>query len=967
MAAFAVAGAAQPLTAGSAPAAQPAQALRAASLRGSPAPAAEASPWLLATAAAGAAAVGAAAAAAPRRRARAAPLAGASRARVTPVASQGQQRTLRGARVVVCAGAKLPEGRKLRVAVIGGGPGGASCAVTTYLIERKLDNCKPCGGAIPLCMVEEFNLPPQLVDRCVRKMTMISPSNREVQIGQTLKDDEYIGMVRREVLDKHLRDTAAEKGATVINGLFMGMDMPQSDGDPYVLSYNDLGDQTGEIEADNEYAIAFQERMTIDEKKMEYYKYDHVAVGTGTVIDKKGIQKYQQGIRDRAAPRIEGGALHPDGDAAGYVTKCSGEGIYFAGKSGFMCAEEVVRASENGTRMIDENDLKVYIRKFDEQYGPTYIVLDALQKVFYTSDAARESFVELCEEEYVQKVTFDSYLYKTVQGNNPMGDLKLGWKTLTSLWNYNKNPPPPMKKLEAHVSATGSAPAAQPAQALRAASLRGSPAPAAEASPWLLATAAAGAAAVGAAAAAAPRRRARAAPLAGASRARVTPVASQGQQRTLRGARVVVCAGAKLPEGRKLRVAVIGGGPGGASCAVKLAEGGVETYLIERKLDNCKPCGGAIPLCMVEEFNLPPQLVDRCVRKMTMISPSNREVQIGQTLKDDEYIGMVRREVLDKHLRDTAAEKGATVINGLFMGMDMPQSDGDPYVLSYNDLGDQTGAARKGVKKTLEVDVVIGADGANSRVAKEIEAGDYEYAIAFQERMTIDEKKMEYYKERAEMYVGEDVSPDFYAWVFPKYDHVAVGTGTVIDKKGIQKYQQGIRDRAAPRIEGGEIIRVEAHPIPEHPRPWRTKGRCTLIGDAAGYVTKCSGEGIYFAGKSGFMCAEEVVRASENGTRMIDENDLKVYIRKFDEQYGPTYIVLDALQKVFYTSDAARESFVELCEEEYVQKVTFDSYLYKTVQGNDPMGDLKLGWKTLTSLWNYNKNPPPPMKKLEVA
>jgi len=62
-------------------------------------------------------------------------------------------------------------------------------------------------------------------------------------------------------------------------------------------------------------------------------------------------------------------------------------------------------------------------------------------------------------------------------------------------------------------------------------------------------------------------------------------------------------------------------------------------------------------------------------------------------------------------------------------------------------------------------------------------------------------------EDRAEMYVGEDVSPDFYAWVFPKSDHVAVGTGTVVDKKGIQKYQQGIRDRAATRIEGGDIIR----------------------------------------------------------------------------------------------------------------------------------------------------------------
>ena len=73
--------------------------------------------------------------------------------------------------------------------------------------------------------------------------------------------------------------------------------------------------------------------------------------------------------------------------------------------------------------------------------------------------------------------------------------------------------------------------------------------------------------------------------------------------------------------------------------------------------------------------------------------------------------------------------------------------------------------------------MVIGADGANSRVAKNIDAGEYDYAIAFQERIKIPEEKMAYYKDLAEMYVGDDVSPDFYGWVFPKYDHVAVGTG----------------------------------------------------------------------------------------------------------------------------------------------------------------------------------------------
>ncbi len=39
---------------------------------------------------------------------------------------------------------------------------------------------------------------------------------------------------------------------------------------------------------------------------------------------------------------------------------------------------------------------------------------------------------------------------------------------------------------------------------------------------------------------------------------------------------------------RPLRVAVVGGGPSGACAAETLAKAGIETYLIERKMDNCK-------------------------------------------------------------------------------------------------------------------------------------------------------------------------------------------------------------------------------------------------------------------------------------------------------------------------------------------------------------------------------------------
>jgi geranylgeranyl reductase len=210
------------------------------------------------------------------------------------------------------------------------------------------------------------------------------------------------------------------------------------------------------------------------------------------------------------------------------------------------------------------------------------------------------------------------------------------------------------------------------------------------------------------------------------------------------------------------------------------------------------------------------------------------------------------------------------------------------------------------------------------------------------------------------MYVGDDVSPDFYGWVFPKYDHVGVGTGTVVNRPAIKQYQKAMRDRCADKIEGGKIIKVEAHPIPEHYRPRRVIDRAALVGDAAGYVTKCSGEGIYFAAKSGRMAGEAVSKHVAATGRLPTQAEMtQLYIKPYDKLYGPTYTVLDILQRVFYTSNAAREAFVEMCSSDYVQRVTFNSYLDKTVQGNNPFEDLKLLFTTIGSLLRGNAFAPP--------
>jgi geranylgeranyl reductase len=112
---------------------------------------------------------------------------------------------------------------------------------------------------------------------------------------------------------------------------------------------------------------------------------------------------------------------------------------------------------------------------------------------------------------------------------------------------------------------------------------------------------------------------------------------------------------------------------------------------------------------------------------MKLISPTNREVDIGQTLLPNEYIGMTRREVLDVFLRDRAVSLGTSVVNGLVTDI-VTEKDGS-FLINY--------ANPDSSKDKLAVDYIIGADGANSRVAKAIDAGEYNYAIAFQERIKV--------------------------------------------------------------------------------------------------------------------------------------------------------------------------------------------------------------------------------------
>ncbi|MFO1115141.1 MAG: geranylgeranyl diphosphate reductase [Beijerinckiaceae bacterium] len=391
-------------------------------------------------------------------------------------------------------------------------------------------------------------------------------------------------------------------------------------------------------------------------------------------------------------------------------------------------------------------------------------------------------------------------------------------------------------------------------------------------------------------------------------------------------------------------IIVVGGGPAGATAAHDLALQGHSVLLLDRA-GRIKPCGGAIPPRLIRDFEIPDHLLKARISNARMISPSGQVVQMPI---DGGYVGMVDREEFDEWLRERAASGGAERRKGTFSKI---SRDPDGRSVVTYEARDDKGETRT---ERVRARFVIGADGALSAVGKQAVPGAdrLRYVFAYHEIIEAPPAgEVEDYDPRScDIYYRGKLSPDFYAWVFPHGPTASVGVGSA--HKGFSLKDATSATRAAAGLSNARTLRREGAPIPMKPlKRWDNGRDVILAGDAAGVVAPASGEGIYYAMYTGRLVGEAVAEALRCG----DARALAQARKRFMKAHGRVFWILSIMQWFWYSSDKRRESFVAICRDKDVQRLTWESYMNKELVRTKPVAHVRIFFKDLAHLVGFAK------------
>jgi flavin-dependent dehydrogenase len=284
-------------------------------------------------------------------------------------------------------------------------------------------------------------------------------------------------------------------------------------------------------------------------------------------------------------------------------------------------------------------------------------------------------------------------------------------------------------------------------------------------------------------------------------------------------------------------IVIIGGGPSGAVCGAELARAGHSVSIYDENLAWEKPCGGGLTYKATEHF---PFLLDnphpkKLIRDVEIINAQDQRAKLDLA----HPIVIYSRRVLNGMLLDRAREAGCQVHHGRVQNIDTSMEkprfsvDGD----------------------WQEADFVVLASGARNQMlpgTRPLSAEELEMTQGYFVPQTSDEIIIKFL-------------PDFegYIWSFPRADHISLGICGSMAAHTSAELRTHLHAFAAKEKFGTENAKFYSHVLPS-PQERTLSGRAVsgknwaMCGDAAAWVDPLTGEGLFYAMRSGEILGQSL-------------------------------------------------------------------------------------------------------------
>jgi flavin-dependent dehydrogenase len=302
---------------------------------------------------------------------------------------------------------------------------------------------------------------------------------------------------------------------------------------------------------------------------------------------------------------------------------------------------------------------------------------------------------------------------------------------------------------------------------------------------------------------------------------------------------------------------VVGAGLAGLQCARLLAGGGARVLLVDAKraLDERVHTTGIFVRRTLEDFDLPADCLGPAVRRVMLCSPARRALTV-ESPHDEFRVGRMSRlyaRFLAECVRDGARWSPAT----RYLGCDQKNSRGSTVVW----------LERDGLTRMVKAKFVVGADGARSRVARDLKLDcNREWIVGVEE--VYEGVPLAGGVPSFHCFLDPRVAPGYLAWVVEDGEETHVGVGGYAARfdasRSLEKFRASLRDqfdfssarlveRRSGRIPVGGVLKRIAC------------ARGLLVGDAAGAVSPLTAGGLDPALRLSTLAARVIADYLETG------------------------------------------------------------------------------------------------------